>query len=797
MDLTKLSDNDLMALKAGDLTKVSDEGLMHLKGESQPTAKPYMPADLVKNLVGGAIRGAGSIGATFARPFESADENTARRARLDENMQNLLGADPNSLVYQGAKLGGEVAGTAGLGPAIGGTLKAIPFLRGLPIVDAITTGGMTGGNMLTRMAGGAITGGATDLATGGNGVAGAGLGAAAPPLFKAAGGVGGWAGEKLFNMLTPAMQQKAVELAKTTGKSIDEIVSALRAQGPSLIPGSQKTVPEILQNPEISQVARTLKSSGQYALGEREAANNAARVAALDRVAPTAATINEARANLGGAVETLVRPAEAAAKKNVRALFESVDPFNETAINLPIDAMKAAQSKFLGPGTFGTGSKAAAAIGEAERIGTDILPALKAAPVEKQQSLYDAVRSYGGINKTSLSSQQLAGEIRDLQASAQRGAVMANNGHSVEKVASAMHERGFIPDNDPATLISYLQHAGRDTFAQDANAAGMYARRAESAMGDLPGAEIVSKPVPFQQVQNLRSSLNEAWNQAQLKGANKEAAALKGMIDSIDNQVAKVAQGKGGAGESFPADIVQTWKDALQAHADKKMRFNTGPQAGIFRQGADGLPAKEGAEIAPLFWNSGNAQIENMQAFKRLTADDQNLIKLMKSNATTEALQSSARGPLGEITFDKFNKWMQNHSGAAKELFTPQELATLKAIQDETRNTAAAAGLGAAKGSPTFQNFFSNGALDNKSLNLLAHKIPGGNLALGALKNASEKTRNNILSELLSNPESMAQALQDYGKRSGQTNKLVELLSQPENQQLMYRLAPQGANVAR
>jgi hypothetical protein len=201
MDLTKLSDNDLMALKAGDLTKVSDEGLMHLKGESQ--SKPYMPADLVKNVIGGAIRGAGSIGATFAWPFESADENTARRARLDENMQNLLGADPTSLVYQGAKLGGEVAGTAGLGPAIGGTLKAVPIIRGLPIVDAITTGGMTGGNMATRMAGGAITGGATDLATGGNGVAGAGLGAVAPPLFKGAGVVGELAGNtvrKLFSV---------------------------------------------------------------------------------------------------------------------------------------------------------------------------------------------------------------------------------------------------------------------------------------------------------------------------------------------------------------------------------------------------------------------------------------------------------------------------------------------------------------------------------------------------------------------------------------------------------------------
>ena len=38
MDLSKLSDADLMALKSGDLTKVSDAGLMALKGDAAPQA---------------------------------------------------------------------------------------------------------------------------------------------------------------------------------------------------------------------------------------------------------------------------------------------------------------------------------------------------------------------------------------------------------------------------------------------------------------------------------------------------------------------------------------------------------------------------------------------------------------------------------------------------------------------------------------------------------------------------------------------------------------------------------------
>ena len=773
---------------------------------STTTLKSELMRSIPVQAAMGAVRGAGSIGATIMRALpnmlggDTALENDQRRKSMDSALQSF-GADPESWSYGGCKLLTEIAGTAGAGGLLARGASSIPLLaQAAPsLINSIRTAGMTAGNQgaianaFTRAAGGATVGGASAAMVNPDDAAmGAAVGGALPGAMQLAGKAGSAAGSAAFKMLTPQQQAQAVSLAKATGSSIDDVISALRQQGPSLIPGSQKTVPEILQNPEVSQVARTLKSSGQYALGQREAANNAARVAALERVAPTAGTINDARANAGNAIENAMRPAELAARKSVSAKFDSIDPFGETAIEIPIDAMKAAQAKFLGLGTFGTGSKASDAIRTAERIGTETLPAIKAAPIEKQQSLYDAVVGYGGINKISRSSQSLAGEIRDLQQGAQRAAVKANNGHSVEKVSEAMFERGYLPDGDPATLVAYLKDAGRDTFAQNADMAGLYARRAESSMGDLPGAESIAKAVPFQQVQNLRSSLNEAWNQASLKGADKEGAALRGMIDAIDTKVNAVAAGKGGVNESFPSDIVATWRDALKSHGDKKLQFNTGPQAGMFRMGSDGLPAKQGAEVAPLFWNSGNAQIENVQAFKRLTKNDQGLLNLMKSNATTEALEQSARGPAGEITFDKINKWMQSHQGAAKELFNPQEFATLRAIHGETKNAAASEGLGAAKRSPTFQNFFSNGMLDNAGLGFVANKLPGGNAILGALKSAGEKSRNESLSELLSNPETMAKALEAYGLRATpkDKSKLLQILQSEQAKQLGYRAAP-------
>lgn len=759
----------------------------------------------VLNAGAGALRGAGSIGASIMRILpnalggDTAEENAQRRTSMDQALGSL-GADTDSLAYGGGKLATEIAGTAGAGGLLARGISAIPGAAAAApnLINAIRTAGMTAGNggavanALTRAAGGAVTGGVSaGMVNPEDAKTGAVVGGLAPGVIQGVGAAGKYAGSKLFDMLTPQMQAQALAIAKTTGQSIDDIISALRTQGPTMIPGSQRTVPEILQNPDVSQVARTLKSSGQYQLGAREAENNAARIAALERVAPTAGTINEARANAGNAITSYAQKQRAAAGKNVNQLFESVDPFNDTAINLPIDAMKAQQAKYAGRGSFGGGNAASQAIQTAEDIGTEILPAIK--PISqasaKTQSLEQAVRAAGGIRGT-------GGELRDMgiKQSGTTGLINNKSGRPVDLLAEEMHARGFIPDNDPATLFDYLRNGnGRKVFASDVNENAMQ-RAMDRAAGDLPGAERIAKAVPFEQVQNLRSSLNEEWNKARLAGNAKDAATLKGMISEIDNKVSDVAAGSGVAGEAFPADIVANWKEALKAHADKKLRFDTGPQAAIFRTGADGLPAKEGAEVAPLFWNGGNAQVENMQAFKRLTKEDQNLVQLMKSNATTEALQESARGPAGMITYDKFNKWLKNHSGAAKELFTEQELATLKAIQSETKNAAVSDGLGAARGSPTFQNFFSNGALDNRGLGLAANKIPGGQMVLGALKNANEKSRNNALSELLANPESMAKALEDYGVRASKgKNKLVELLQSPEGQQLMYRLAPQMA----
>src|SRR3972149_1487002 len=85
-----------------------------LRGDGFNKATAYTGQDQI----GGFLRGAGSIWATLARPFESAQANNARRANLDQSIAAFTGADPASTGYKTMKLGAEIAGTAGAGGAI-------------------------------------------------------------------------------------------------------------------------------------------------------------------------------------------------------------------------------------------------------------------------------------------------------------------------------------------------------------------------------------------------------------------------------------------------------------------------------------------------------------------------------------------------------------------------------------------------------------------------------------------------------------------------------------------------------
>lgn len=156
-----------------------------------------------KNFGAGAIRGAGSIGATVLLPadminqklrgddFFSMKDNNQRRAGIDAGLANLVGSDPNSGLYKTGKIAAEIAGTSNLGGVIAKPLSGVaPRLA-----NAISSGGFNlgsqGGNAVAngaiRTAGGAINGaasaGAVDPTTAGTGAL---IGGALPAGVKVA-----------------------------------------------------------------------------------------------------------------------------------------------------------------------------------------------------------------------------------------------------------------------------------------------------------------------------------------------------------------------------------------------------------------------------------------------------------------------------------------------------------------------------------------------------------------------------------------------------------------------------------
>lgn len=608
------------------------------------------------------------------KPMSQAErENAARAASLEDF--NRGNASP---WFSGGRLAGNIAGTYPMGGALAAPLRAFPALA--PIAEAVATGGFrTGaapvglagrvGNVALRAAGGAATGGAAaGLVNPDDAAAGAMIGGVLPPALQGvnkAGDLAGRAYRALAVSPTTAAARSVLDVGGfATPAQIAEVQAALRAQGPAIV-GEGPTVSQILQNPEISQLERTVRNTpgGAPALIARDQAQNAARLTVLNDIAPVAADLPAARTNFGNTIAPRAADARNAASKTVRQAFDAVDPLNDTQFYLPLPEMEAAKAKFLGPGTFGTGSKAQSAIDTATGVGTEMLP------------------------RTSLT-----------------------------------------------------------------------------------GSDTVRKTVPFQTVQNLRSSIGEAAEQARMRGANKEAAALDSMKADIDNRVNLVAAGKGDAAENFPVDIVAQWRKAIDLHADKQDRFARGPQAGMFRKGGDGNYAVEGGELAPKFFSPRLSQSEDIEALKRMRLGTP-VTDSLKSYATTDASQRVTGD--GTLRSKAFNDWLNAHGGAVRGLFDDGERARLTGVGVDLKRASDARDLGRATGSNTSQNVQSAlglGMLDSRAVNLLASRTPFVGKFTGpmldALRESAKRGKAGRLGGLLSDPAELDRAIADYLSQS-------------------------------
>jgi hypothetical protein len=269
------------------------------------------------NLAAGAVRGAGSIGATILAPYDMAkdalagkglslESNRERRAGMDGGLGEL-GAETDSFGYGAGKLAGEIAGTAGAGGVVANALSKIPGVAAAvpSLVSAVRTGGMTtgapaattiagkAGDMAVRALGGAVSGGAqAGLVDPDQAGTGALIGGALPPAMAVAGKVGkaiGSAGRAVKAVAEPLYKGGREAIAGRTlrdaaGSSVDDVVTRL-AGASEVVPGSMPTAAQTAESGGIAALERTMAAAKPEEFAKRGMDQAAARTQALRGIA--------------------------------------------------------------------------------------------------------------------------------------------------------------------------------------------------------------------------------------------------------------------------------------------------------------------------------------------------------------------------------------------------------------------------------------------------------------------------------------------------------------------------------
>ena len=326
MDLSKLSDSDLLALKAGDLSKVSNEGLLELKASepkgnvqvTSPEGKPLVQENPVwQSTEGGAAMGRPRIinrtnVLPEPRPLESALAGVTKSmvdvpvgvAQLatggnlgtSQFAQNLskqadVYSEANPISYGTGRVAGAVAPAMGLSKAIGAIPSFEKIAELAPKAAPYIQSGLTGGaaTVLTPEETGK-TGESLYKQQAKNATLNSLIAAPLPVLGKVF-NVAKEAGKAVIEPFSESGQNIILgrALRNMSGNDAEKAIANLR-NPKVLVPGSNPTAAEVAGVPSIAAAQRTataVSPEATNALAYRQAEQNAARQVALESAGGT------------------------------------------------------------------------------------------------------------------------------------------------------------------------------------------------------------------------------------------------------------------------------------------------------------------------------------------------------------------------------------------------------------------------------------------------------------------------------------------------------------------------------
>jgi hypothetical protein len=279
------------------------------------------------------------------------------------------------------------------------------------------------------------------------------------------------------------------------------------------------------------------------------------------------------------------------------------------------------------------------------------------------------------------------------------------------------------------------------------------------------------------------------------------------MKAQLDDRLNEVVRGDGAADEVLPIAWADSLDAARKAKLDQVQRFRTGPQASIFRQGADGQPLAQGGEVAAKFWGNRAGLADDVASLRRLIADEPELLGQFRSMVTTEGAAKAAQG---DVLGQRFVDWTRTMLPGLRAGFDPRDVKALQAIAADIERPGNAARLGMGPGSNTYQNVsnaLDAGLLDSAPVRMLARGIPfiGGytDPLRALLAESTVKGKGQRLAGLLSSAEEAATVLE--GRAPGRVSGLLlASLDRPLTATGVtlrglldlapYRLAPLAAN---
>lgn len=809
MDLSKINTADLQALQAGDLARVSVAGLQEYQRQTvaagvaekprgrQPDAldDPNMAtssmttADRLWSGAGKAVVDTGrSMGqlARYVLPSGAADAlglptqaDIDEAAALDRPLMRTVGGVVGNI-------GGQVAETylASRVPGLSAAGQAARLRKAGGIANAAKAMGLLGAEGAAQNV--LMNARTSDDSLIGQAAVGGALGAAAQPLASGAARLVQYGREAL----RPAGATGRV-LAQAGQSDPAALAAAMRAGNRELVPGSAPTAAQaVAGNAGIAQLTRTVRNQGANAYEARMGAQNEARLEALKRAAPGAAglTSQDAAENFGRTLVDEAGPRYAQARKATSAAYESVDPFGEARLVLPAAQADAVAGKYFGPGagpmpgelsallddvrTIGQVVEAPRAPGVAiQAAGGSLRPSASKSVDLDRDTLDVAVRKLGGVNIG-----KGGGELKWLRESdlgkpsvVHGPLARRDGGMDWDAMAQRVHGLGYIDEPDPRLLLDKLAESARGAPVMSMHGSEEALAASRGYYADMPDEmltpTVTAGAIDYRTAQNLRSRAGELaykYGQSGDKRAASVAQAVRDQIDAtLEDAAARAAKGEAGpAGEFFTPDMAQAVQAAKAARIDQAQRFESGPAAALWRNGADGVPAAQGAEAARRFLHGGASQVADAQQLRKLVAADGPAMQAARTYALADLMQRGTARSTGAdvLSAARVDDWQRARSGALRELLTPGQADALGAVTADLKRAAQADTAGKATGSNTAQNLLNQGLLDGP-ISRVASAVPGLHSAVTASRDYLRTQRAQEIARALLDPEEAARAL--------------------------------------